>query len=134
MLVRDITERREIPHEPGQWMVFRLLSWRALQEARDTRQAIVLQSLKGVADVLTEITKSRPEVEADPVAEFDRGTLLRKGIKEWSYDAALPDSIDDLDEQTAAWAAEEIVGLHTRTEQERLNGFFRTGEVPSGAR
>lgn len=137
MLTRDITERKEIPHEPGQWMVFRLLSWRALEEARTTRLTGALRNLSGVADVMRELQTVRAEetrdVQADPAAEFDRATLLRKSVQEWSYDVPVtPDALDDLDEQTAAWAAREIVGLHSRSETEKLNGFFRTGAIPSG--
>lgn len=138
MLTRDITTRREIPHEPGEWMVFQLLSWRALQEARDTRQAAALKSISGVADVVRELQSARTSVEVqaaevDPLTEFDRGTLLRKGIKAWSYPPEpTQQTIDELDEQTAVWAAREILSLHTRTEQERLDGLFRTGTVPLG--
>lgn len=139
MLVGNTTVKRDIPHEPGEWMVFKLLSWRALEEARSTRQNVALRSFQGVADVVRELQSARPavdipEAEPDPTSSFDRATLLKFGIQSWSYPAAVDrDSLDDLDEQTVEWAVKEIVGLHTRTEEERLNGFFRTGAVPLGA-
>src|SRR5215203_2914045 len=140
MLVGNTTVKRDIPHEPGEWMTFKLLSWRSLEEARALRQTAALRSFQGVADVVRELQSARtPEVAGaavevpDPTSSFDRATLLVRGIHAWSYDAPLtPAALDDLDEQTAEWAAKEIVSLHSRTEEERLNGFFRTGTVASG--
>lgn len=139
MLVSNTTVKRDIPHEPGEWMTFKLLSWRALEEARATRQTSALRSFQGVADVVRELQSARPavdipETEPDPTTSFDRATLLKRGIAAWSYDAPLTEaSLDDLDEQTADWAVHEIVNLHTRTEEERLNGFFRSGTLAIGA-
>lgn len=138
MLVGNTTYRRDIPHEPGEWIMFKLLSWRALEEARTRRQNDALRSFAGVADVVAQLSSvKREDVQAadeDRATQFDRATLLRKGIAAWSYDAPVDDAaLDDLDEVTAEWAVREIIALHTRTEEERLNGFFRTGNLPAGA-
>ena len=35
MIVKSITKQVDIPHEPGEWMLFKRLSWRQLDEASD---------------------------------------------------------------------------------------------------
>lgn len=132
MLTSQFTERREIPHETDQWMVFKLLSWKALDDARTARQIGALRSLSGVADVVRELQTARTNgevvaAESDPTNDYDRSSLLKAGIKAWSYDAPVtPENIADLDEATAEWAAKEIVHMHVRTQTEREAGFFRT--------
>ncbi|MCK9497188.1 MAG: hypothetical protein M0R75_17085, partial [Dehalococcoidia bacterium] len=65
------------------------------------------------------------EAFADPLKDYDQGSLLRAGIVSWSYDVEVtPDTIDALDERTARWCAEAIVAYTKgdRTEEERGEG------------
>lgn len=112
-------------------MEFRLLGWVALEEARAARQKAALKSMAGVTDVVRELQQARTDTdvqtaEADPVNDYDRMTLLTKGIASWSYEAPLDaEHIAQLDEDTAKWAATEIVNMHRTTQAEREAGLFR---------
>lgn len=151
-----------IPHEPDQWMVFRRLNSRRLQEAVDAkvvkaqqREVARLQAIgpEGVqllhdeaqrqaaahataladakrtlgqeavdklqAAVLERQKAPGPEGKTDDravLARFDRDTLLRLGIVEWSYPVepkvALAESVendDGLDDATATWAYRQVL-------------------------
>lgn len=134
MLTIGITDRRDIPHEPGEWMEFRKLSWKQLQDAREARQEAVFGKVKQMgSEVMGALPKTCrrcgeekhdgpcPPAEqradasaADPTNEYDRDTLLHAGIVQWSYEEGVTDAtIDELDEPTAAWAHAEIVAYNT---------------------
>lgn len=121
-LINSMTKTLEIPHEPGQTMTLRMLSWRQLSEAREKRSAKVLKGLRDMGgELLRELQsadrKEIAEAAADPLNDYDQATLLHTGITAWSYETPVSaESIDQLDEQTAEWAAREIVGLHQRSE------------------
>ena len=135
MLTGKLVARKEVPHEPGNYMEFRLLGWVALEEARSVRQTKALRSLSGVTDVVNELNRARTEpavqaAESDPINDYDRMTLLCKGIVGWYgpyYDDTplSPDAIAGLDQPTADWAAHEIIGMHSQTEGEREAALFR---------
>lgn len=137
MLTGRLTSRKEVPNEMGNFFEFRLLGWVALEDARSLRQKKALQSLAGVADVVGELQRARTEpqdqpADADPLNEYDRMSLLCKGISGWYgpyYDETplSPDAIAGLDAATAEWAAREIIGMHTQTAAEREAGLFRNG-------
>jgi hypothetical protein len=133
MLTSNLTERREVPHEPGSWFVFKLLSWKALEDARQARQIGALRSLSGLSDVVRDLQQARTNgevlaTETDPLNDYDRATLLKASVKEWSYDAPVnAETLADLDDVTAEWASREILNMHVRRQVEREAGFFRTG-------
>lgn len=140
MLTSRITrDNVPIPHEPGEWMSFRKLSWRKLEEAGNavSDDAIAKikvmggEAFKAIQDLVDarerkdktaeaaaekEIGESLDEAEQkvkDPLNKYDRGVLLRKGIIDWSYEGDKPtvENTDDLDEETAVWAARQILDL-----------------------
>jgi len=130
-LVTNLTHLVEIPHEPGQTLTVRRLSWRELEEAKAARGRKAIASFKDLGPELMEQLRraDRPEPEQSNGAsqrsaeDYDRGVLLRAGIVEWSYDAPVnEETVEQLDEETAAFAAEAILGLHERTEADRKNG------------
>jgi hypothetical protein len=136
MLTGKLTARREIPHEPTEWMEFRLLGWVALEEAQSLKQTNALRALSGgLSEVVRDLQRERERSNGnetpratDPVDNYDRMTLLTKGIVSWSYDAPVtPTTIGELDEETAKWAASEIVTLQTQSTAEREAGLFRVG-------
>lgn len=129
MLITDVTKKVEIPHEPGEFMVFRKLSWRQLELAANVASDESLKRVKKIgSDVLTALRKLWREQESefarDPATKYDRGIVLEAGIVEWSYDAEVnKKNIDSLDEETADWAFREILSLgKPKTEEERKNG------------
>lgn len=127
----------EIPHEPGQWMRFRLVPYAVLAEARAKKMEDGIRLAKvldGIKLDLAEIQKAATaaSVDDDPAARYDRATLLRAGIAAWSYEGAVDG--DDLDERTAEWAAREIVRLAFPTEKDLGKGSSpSTGTSPTPA-
>lgn len=120
MLVGTNTRRVEIPHEPGEWLELRALTWRQLKAAKAARQTEVLQSVRTLGgDLLRDLQQmSQGAASGDPLAEYDQATVLVAGIAAWSYaEAVSPAAIDQLDPATADWALRELVGLTARGEE-----------------
>ena len=125
-----MTETEPVPHEPGETMTFRRLGWKALKEAREGRARRQMQSasdlargldadfLKQMRDEVAAAVTARGDAaiapEADPLDDYDKDELLRRGIAAWSYDAPVtPENLDGLDEATADWAARRVLALST---------------------
>ena len=143
MLTIGITKQVAIPHEKGEWIEIRKLSWKQLDDARKMRQEAVFSTVRAMGgEVMAALPKtcrrcgeekhdgacpSQAERAAaaasDPMNDYDRATLLHAGIVKWSYQEVLTEAaIDQLDEVTAAWAAEEILAYNTTpSEEERKN-------------
>lgn len=113
MIVKNITKRCDIPHEQGEWMVFRRLSWKQLEEASDISSDASFERIKKMGpEIMAAFTKDIKAQESG--AAYDRTTVLHKGIVKWSYeDEVNSANIDALDETTAAWAFGEILSLNT---------------------
>lgn len=125
MLITDVAKRVDIPHELGEWMELKRLSWRQLEVAAEVGSDEALKRIKKLGgDMLSALQKFGGQQERDPSTRYDRGTVLQAGIVRWSYDAEVnKKSIDSLDEETAEWAFQEILSLNKpRTEEERKNG------------
>lgn len=136
------TDRIPIPGEDGQWMVFRRLNPRRLQEAMDAR------SERGMAALLkigAEELRKREEIQAvlrelrakaaeptpatvpvdvpaapapDPLVAYDLETLLIKGIESWSYETPIAETLQDedggVDLATMKWAGLQILKYNDR--------------------
>ena len=122
-LTKRLTRKIDIPHEPGEHLTIRQLGWRDLEAARQAQQRAAMRNVKDMGgDVLKVLRDARGQAEiaqadADPLTAYDLGTLLHFGITGWSYTddegkpvPVTPDTIDQLDEKTARWAALAIVG------------------------
>ena len=123
-LVTGITRKVEIPHEPGEWMELKRLSWRQLEVAAEVQTDILFKRIKKMgSDIVSAFQRAGKEQEVDPYTKYDRETVLQVGILKWSYDAEVNKaSIDSLDEETAEWAFREILSLNKpRTEEEQKN-------------
>ena len=122
-LVTNITKRLDVPHEQGEWVEIRKLSWRQLEAASDAQTEKAMAKVSGLG---AELMASLPKAVAgdrDPVDSYDRGAALAAGIIAWSYDAPVsPDAIGDLDEETAGWLMREIISFTTGDAAERKNG------------
>jgi len=123
MLVTGQTWVVEIPHEKGENFTFRKLSWLELESAAKARRKRVMDEYRGMIDLMDKLPQT-PATEQAVVEEYDRETLLSKGITAWSYDAKVsPENIALLDPVTAEWAYQQLVEAHRpRTEAERKNG------------
>ncbi len=120
--------RLEVPHEQDQWMELRALSWKQLKDARkvaERENREVIKELGG--EILKALSspggdenarKLMKQQEYDP-RSFDTAMLLQFGIAAWSYERDLDEkSIEQLDERTAVWAKEEIIGLTKPPDEE----------------
>lgn len=133
-MITRMTRKIELPHEPGQWVEIRPLSWRKLQDARDSRVrelAKQMQSLgRDVLDALpkgdrSEAPSAEQETPASLLNAYSLGALLRAGIVAWSYDEPVSgETIDELDEQTAQLIARELVLPVKRSMEQQLENFF----------
>lgn len=121
MIVKNITKKVDIPHEPGEWMMFKRLTWRQLEEASDVSSDASFERMKKMgAELLSAIAKT---VNSNPPQEsYDKATILHNGIIKWSYpDEVNHDNIDALDDATVSWAYAEILALNEPTEREVKN-------------
>ena len=125
MALRKITKQVDVPHESGEWFELRLLGWKQLDEAKRVRTKQSFANIKEMGgDIFKAIQSARSDdgaAVADPLAEYDLETVLLKGIVSWSYDEPVsPETIGNLDEQTAQWAARTILGIESV--EQRGNG------------
>lgn len=123
-LVTDMVRRADIPHEPGEWMELKRLSWRQLEKAEEIQSDNLLPRMKKMGgELIGALQALGKQQEQDPATKYDRGSVLGWGIVKWSYDAEVnKDNIGALDKTTADWAFREILSLNEpRTEDERKN-------------
>ena len=105
-----LTEQVGVPHEPGEWMKFRALSWRDVQAAREAQMARALSRATGLPPQALEFLQNQAVQQGASADQFDPTVMLRSGIAEWSYgEPVSPETIDRLDGRTAEWAYGEIV-------------------------
>jgi hypothetical protein len=124
MLITDKTRKVDIPHEPGEWVEIKKLSWRQLTLAADIQTDETIARLKKMGgDLFKSLSNEKAKQEVNPALQYDRGFVLEAGISRWSYDAEVnKKNIESLDEQTAAWLFEEILDLNEpMTDEERKN-------------
>src|SRR4030095_3750994 len=110
MITKGVTERREIPHEPGEWFEIKLLSWQELEHARDTRSRKSLANIRDMGqEVYGAIQQAATNAAAAPVDRtiednYDRMALLIAGVVGWSYPEPVSvETLGQLDETTAHW-------------------------------
>ena len=129
-VVTGITRRADVPHEPGQWLELRMLSWLDLDHARTARIKEIAERAKVLSGInFAALAVPQPQPVEDPLLNFDVQTLLRRGVSAWSYGDKV--TTDDLDERTAQWAAREILALTLPDEGSLGKGSSRsTGTSP----
>ncbi len=149
MITSKITRRIEHPSEDGVWFEVRVLNGEQVREARKAHEIAImedgflqLRKLRGMKefedlreffapskseappeDAPPDEVEPVPEVEPDLLAGYDRTTLNISGIVAWSYYKGhpTPEDVRDLDDETADWAAREIVP-RPRTKDETGEG------------
>lgn len=123
-LINDKTRKVDIPHEPGEWMEVKKLSWRQLTLAADIQTDETIGRLKKMGgDLFKALSNEKAKQDINPGLQYDRGFVLEAGISRWSYEAPVTkENIEKLDEETAKWAFEEILSLNKPlSEEERKN-------------
>lgn len=129
MLRKSVTQRQEIPGEPGEWMDLRQLGWYELADAQRARRGESFDNIRLMGkDLWKTMQETRAEMgdaadqASDPLQSYDLETLLTMGIVAWSYPEPLGvESIRLLDPDTAEWAARRIIGK-AESEADRKNG------------
>jgi hypothetical protein len=113
-----VTRTVQLPFDEPHTVTIQKLSGKALQAARQASIAASMQLVKamGGAAIGRELADVPPEAVAaaqtDPVRQYDRPTVLAKGVTSWSYpDPPTPDRLDDLDEQAADFVFRAILDL-----------------------
>lgn len=72
-LVRNITQRFDIPHEPGEFAILRKLTWKQLERARELRADAGMQKMKAAGgELLESIAKLRKQAETDAKQQEQR--------------------------------------------------------------
>lgn len=163
VLTRNVQRTLPIPHEPGESMTLRQLGWLDLSHAEEVRSNAALKNLQTMgAELFTQLqstslaqaeSAAATATEADPLAKYDKRTLLIRGVIGWSYREPVnpldnpddpsvekrpvpvtEDAIDSLDAATADWAAREIAGLGGRlTERQSEADFLGSPNTSTGS-
>ena len=116
-LIDDTAEAIRIPHEPDETMEIRGLAWFVLDQAEDQASAnrlarIPPEVLLGQAEDERKSDEQRKATTTirEPLDRYDWFTVLRHGIKKWSYPLKkTADTVKMLDHKTARWAVQEIL-------------------------
>lgn len=124
--------QRPVPHEPGEWFEFYVLSDKKLRKAKRAAKGEQMETIRALgAEIFKAMQSSDPDAvkrarararEFDhDISNYDVPTLLRLGIAGWSYKVKLGnDPSDQLDSKTAEWAAQEILDLTRPPSEEEL--------------
>ena len=113
-----VTRTVPLPFDDPHTVTIQRLSGKALQAARQAQIAASMQLVQamGGAAIGRELAEVPPEAVAaaqtDPMRQYDRPTVLAKGVKAWTYsEAVTPSTLDDLDEQAADFVFRAILEL-----------------------
>jgi len=118
---KNRSDRFDIPHEPGEWVMLRKLSGSEMDEADQENTRKVMERL---APILKDLDSTQAQAQAaaqDPNdiktrrATYDPGVLIKHALVGWSY-AEEPDGSpsDMLDAITRDWLWDTIVLENTR--------------------
>lgn len=128
-----VTKVLEVPGEPGQTITIRKLAPKHLEAAQKAQQRAVSADLVEMggatfiqelaAAIGTDATKTVAQAtQRDPVLLFHVPTLIVHGVSAWTYNVAADLAhVEDLDSETQAWLATEILRLSKP-------GLFQTAE------
>jgi len=105
------TRRVDIPHEEGEWVELKELSGRKLRQNRERQTWALLAKVNEAGGFGALKGVEAPEGQKpDPLAAYDLGDLLEKGIVAWSYGEELtPEAIECLDEETERFIACQLI-------------------------
>lgn len=128
MLTKGMTKRLELPHEPGQWIEVRELSFMAIRRAKEKAMLDQSRFLKELKPFLDDDVEERATEAAskarkrDPLLDYDLGVLMQEAVIAWSYDDKVTrESVLWLDQRTAEYVARAVIPA-PETEDERKNG------------
>lgn len=112
------TERRDVPHAPGEWVEFKTLSGLQMQRASDIKTERDTKAMAPMVAQWSEQTLARVQAseakKTEKAPDYDTETLIKWGINAWSLDIPCTDENKVLlDGPTLAWAFAQIVEMNT---------------------
>lgn len=109
------TERRDVPHEPGQWIEFRTLSGRQLDEAEEAQTRRAVKLVEGIDMSAVRAAADNQRTEGQQRDSYDKDTLIKYGVVGWSLDEPCDEVHKlSLDAQTRDWAVSVILEMNVR--------------------
>jgi len=139
-LVIGMTRTVDLPHDAGESVVIRKLSHRKLAEAAAKQQALGIGTMRALGSELLQALRNEDAQKLDrlqqtqeaSLSNYDRDTLLERGIVSWTLTPALEDAnrsdvIGELDEPTAKFLAEAVFAWSRPATEVEL------GEVDGGS-
>lgn len=117
------TEKRDVPHEPGQWIEFKTLSGMQLQRAKeaqskkDTETATgFMKGMDGDTILKMQEREERKAKAETPAEKYDPEMLITWGVNAWSSEMPCTDENKLLlDAVTFDWALAQILEINVRT-------------------
>lgn len=114
-----VTKVLLVPRDPENTITIRKLAPKHLAEARKASQRESMSELKDMGPAFVKEVQQLVQdgtagnaAAADPLLLFDRPTLMRHGVINWTYEQPrAQEAFEDLDEETADWLAREILTL-----------------------
>lgn len=127
-LLGNSGEKFELPHEHGEWIEWRPLTWDELDRARKAQGRAFIEAMQGidlsamrdaVSDVNNADVIAAREKMGEAKEEIDKRITLNGGIIRWSYDSKVnAESIARLDPATATVMYNIIRDASVRTTAE----------------
>lgn len=111
------TERRDIPHEVGQWFEFRQLSGVELDEAEQVQTKASLAMISGLDEAALASLRAQAGTAREGPApdKYDKATLLKYAVAGWSYgEPCTLANVAKLDALTRDWAVGVVLEMNTR--------------------
>jgi hypothetical protein len=128
------------PWEPDATFGLRLLAWPERDKAQLERTRRSFLVMEGISPEIMAALPQRGEssessaTPADPLDDYDLGTLLEFGLVSWSYERELnTESRKLLDDRTAKWIGRQIVELNSWSEEAVGNSNGRFEAITSVA-
>lgn len=125
MLVNSLSEKIDIPHEPGAWIQVKPLTFAARESARQKAKLRMYEEMRAVSAMAASLpddvrkrsaekAESAEPKERDLLAEYDADTVVDGALAAWSYDEEIGKPSEQLDAATLEWAALTILERNVR--------------------
>ena len=103
-------EELHLPHEPGQSITIRSLSWSEKQEAREAKFKKAVELAGQLMGIREALPQSDGTGDQPPEAMYDHEVVLVRGIIAWSYSRPItPSNIGMLDDQTKEFVLDKLL-------------------------
>ena len=116
-----VSEVWDVPGAPGQTVTVRKLAPKHLEAARQAQQVRAYAEMKRTRElagddfidrVMATATTPKEDAMPDPLAAYDRITLMTHGVTAWTFDQPISaEAFEDLDDETQDWLARKLLRL-----------------------